>query len=318
MSCNCCGRTDNDGSPGLIWDTVSAIGSRYATACGTSGFLGSGLFLTKTLVINSTIRTTYTDTATPPYYGNTSTTASYTDVTAYSSTVDGCRSTYVCNGSVLATSAEDQQGPATVRTGTYATTPPSTTCVFTGDVGIPTPNLTDRNMVHTVTNIKSAYVYEVTTTTGTSSTTFNYYSTTSLADEDNAATMEARVVLPAYDGVYDATTGNSSRYLAASELSIALEQSKYKISHSTPSSCYLRVWIERVFSPESGGDDVVSDLAEYLWSGGTGCYSATAVESEATTLAIPSTNGTATARIKKYSCVAGYEPGTGQQNGFPA
>jgi hypothetical protein len=108
---------------------------------------------------------------------------------------------------------------------------------------------------------------------------------------------------------------------------------KWRLAHEPTGSCYLKVWLQKRFSPEGGSSDTITPLTAYEWTGtGNPCFAeallppddlANLIASSPTEESVPATDGTTTIEIVKYSCVEGYEPDitdpeNPQPDGFPA
>jgi hypothetical protein len=121
------------------------------------------------------------------------------------------------------------------------------------------------------------------------------------------------------------------RNLSPDESSFSIRKFKWRISHPPTGTCYLKVWLNRVFTPETG-DPTITPLTPYEWSSsGNPCFSDTEkppghednkIVSSTTTEDVPGTDGTVSIEIAKWSCVPGYEPDISdpenpQANGFP-
>jgi hypothetical protein len=90
----------------------------------------------------------------------------------------------------------------------------------------------------------------------------------------------------------------------------------------------MKVWLRKVFTPDGGGDPVITLLDPYEWTGtGSPCladttkvFSATEnkITGSETTENEPTENGTTIVEIVKWSCVPGYiPPDDGSANGYP-
>ena len=147
--------------------------------------------------------------------------------------------------------------------------------------------------------------------------------------EETTAALIARTVaaLPAYPDPRNESYTWSSRNLYPGELSYNLRRIKWRIVHSPNATCYLKVWFQRHFFPETGAE-VITPLTPYEWIGsGTPClidvskpfyYSENYIRSAFTEEMEPSTDGYVAIEIVKYSFVAGYvPPDDGTANGFP-
>ncbi len=132
--------------------------------------------------------------------------------------------------------------------------------------------------------------------------------------------------LPAYGDEWDGYC-SAFRNLSPDESSYSIRRTKYRIAHSPTGTCYLKVWLQSRFTPEGGGDDIITPLPAYTWSlTGNPCFpDDTKSPGHADNLTFgdeaeeqePSEDGTTTIEIAKYSCLVGYEPGEGDPDGFP-
>lgn len=98
---------------------------------------------------------------------------------------------------------------------------------------------------------------------------------------------------------------------------------KWRIKHAPSESCYLKVWISTVFTPDGGPPDAPV-ISEYLWEGTTPCaeFGDPDVEGAETEIDPPEENGSIDVTILKWSCLESYEPDISdpenpQPNGFP-
>jgi hypothetical protein len=116
-------------------------------------------------------------------------------------------------------------------------------------------------------------------------------------------------------GVLDGST-IASRSLAPGGNSIYLERAKFRFKHRPTASCYLKVWVLLIFTPEEG--DPVEERVEYEWTGtGRPCVpdSAASIDGEDNLItstefdvALPTENGTMSIWLLKWSCLPGYVP----------
>lgn len=154
------------------------------------------------------------------------------------------------------------------------------------------------------------------------------YSTTTLSDEYTTSLLMSNTAaaLPAWDNDWNDTAG-SLRNLTTDELNYSIRESKWRLRHAPSGTCYLKVWLREKFTPATG-DPTYTNLDPYIWQGtGNPCvsdptkhpsHSDNMITGPENTLVIPTTNGTVTVEVLKYSCVEGYEPGEGEPNGYPA
>lgn len=124
-------------------------------------------------------------------------------------------------------------------------------------------------------------------------------------------------------------SGSAYRNLSPDETSLTVRELEYRVLHVPTGTCYLKVWPRSRFTPEGGGSDVLTNLTPYEWIGsGNPCLSDSAVAYDHANNAItgasapqdyPTSDGTTTVEIYKWSCVNGYiPPDDGSANGFPA
>jgi hypothetical protein len=121
--------------------------------------------------------------------------------------------------------------------------------------------------------------------------------------------------------------GSAFRNLSPDESSYSIRRMKWRMKHQPSGTCYLKVWLQKKFVPESGST-VITPLTPYEWTGtGNPClpdpektytHPDNAILGTETEEQEPATDGTVTIEIVKWSCVEGYEPGSGEPNGFPS
>lgn len=98
-----------------------------------------------------------------------------------------------------------------------------------------------------------------------------------------------------------------------------LRSVSYKIVHRPTLTCYLKVWIREVFTPQGGGDTIAKNLTPYEWKhdGADPCMNDPSksvldivnnIESALYQIDPPSEPGVRTFNIVKYSFVEGYTP----------
>jgi hypothetical protein len=103
---------------------------------------------------------------------------------------------------------------------------------------------------------------------------------------------------------------------------------KWRLAHDPTGTCYLKVWLQKRFTPEGGGADTITALTPYEWTGtGNPCFAeallppddaANRIASSPTEEGVPAADGTTTIEIVKWSCVSGYTPpDDGSANGYP-
>lgn len=105
-----------------------------------------------------------------------------------------------------------------------------------------------------------------------------------------------------------------------------LRKIKYRVRHLPTGTCYLKVWISKVFTLRTGSVSA-PEISTYEWNGtGNPCLiaPANAVDAESqkingtpTQVDPPIEDGTIAVSILKYSCVDGYEPSSMATSGFP-
>lgn len=151
--------------------------------------------------------------------------------------------------------------------------------------------------------------------------------------------LEPGTPLPSYPGWLSdsppALTPGQGRLLSAENSrdceTITHRKLKYRVRHLPTGTCYLKVWISKVFTP-SGGSPGAPTITTYEWSGTDNpCLTvridpvnadSQKINGGETDVPVPSSPGVTTVSILKYSCVPGYEPdiseeGNPQPNGFP-
>lgn len=154
---------------------------------------------------------------------------------------------------------------------------------------------------------------------------------TSYSEPDTTGELESRASA-ALEAVAATGTGYLAfRNLSSDENSLTITKFRYKIQHPPTASCYLKVWSDRVFTPEGGGEAVVTaDLDPYTWIGtGNPCFpdpglperhADNRVESGWYNVDVPEADGTIYLR-RRRSCLAGYEPEftsiLGETGGWP-
>lgn len=151
----------------------------------------------------------------------------------------------------------------------------------------------------------------------------------SLVSSESTADLITRTIaaLPDYPGTYSGAC-SSYRNLSPDESSYSIRRTKWRVVHEPTGLCYLRVWLQKRFTPEGGGADVITPLTPYEWTGtGTPCFTEpmlppnaeeNIVRSSPTEEIEPSTDGTTVIEILKWSCVPGYTPpDDGSANGYP-
>lgn len=134
--------------------------------------------------------------------------------------------------------------------------------------------------------------------------------------------------LPDFPGTWDGSCA-SIRNLSEDENSYSIRRIKWRVAHPPTGTCYLKVWLQKRFTPEDEeAEEVITPLTAYEWNGtGNPCLTdpaeiftdeANRIEGSATTEDEPATNGETTIEIVKWSCVEGYEPpDDGSANGYP-
>jgi hypothetical protein len=146
-------------------------------------------------------------------------------------------------------------------------------------------------------------------------------------EETNALIARVTGDLGSFPGTW-AGSCSAFRNLSPDESSFTARKFRWRLRHAPSATCYLKVWMNRVFSPEGGGDPIVTPLSPYTWSGsGNPCLPATdkpidhednQITGSATTEDVPGTDGTTSIEIVKWSCLPGYTPpDDGSANGYP-
>lgn len=110
-----------------------------------------------------------------------------------------------------------------------------------------------------------------------------------------------------------------------------VQSSRYRLKHGPTGTCFLRVWLEKIFIPQTElGEDPpepeVSSAGTYTWTGsGNPCIDLENPEAnifydstEGALLPIPEEVGYVTVQVKKYSYLPDYTPSDSDPvNGFP-
>jgi hypothetical protein len=133
--------------------------------------------------------------------------------------------------------------------------------------------------------------------------------------------------LPPYPSDWGWGSGSASRDLSPDESSFSLSKIKWRLQHQPTGTCYLKVWMRRVTTPEDGEPEY-SDIAPYTWTGsGNPCFDdperapwaeENFIYGPEAEIGTPSEDGTITVEIVKWSCVEGYTPpDDGTANGYP-
>jgi hypothetical protein len=154
---------------------------------------------------------------------------------------------------------------------------------------------------------------------GSESQQSEYVETITLSGAYSLSNLESdtRAKFPPFTGNYSPSTPAQSVY-SLSGRTLSLRRVKVKIFHNPSPTCYLKVWLRKV--TPSGNEDFI-----YEWNGaGNPCLAsgetADSVIEGADTwdLLEPTSNGTSTLQIVKYSQLPGYEPTEGvDPDGFP-
>lgn len=151
--------------------------------------------------------------------------------------------------------------------------------------------------------------------------------------------LEPATPLPSYPGWLSdsppALTTGQGRLLTAENsrscATISHRKMKYRLRHLPTGTCYLKVWISKVFTP-AGGSAGTPVITSYTWTGtGNPCLTveldpvnadSQKINGTETEVGVPASAGITTVSLLKYSCVNGYEPDVSdpenpQPNGFP-
>lgn len=147
----------------------------------------------------------------------------------------------------------------------------------------------------------------------------------------NDETSESAALAEAHaNNNFSGTFAEGTPYVARNAFQLSDEswdavsgRSRWRLSIPRSATCYMKIWIRRIFTPE-GGEPEETDEAEYTWQAasvsdcrdrwnedGTPKPFVTAQLGE---LALTE-KGTATLALR-YSCLAGYDARTGS-DGFP-
>lgn len=133
----------------------------------------------------------------------------------------------------------------------------------------------------------------------------------------------------------DAPTGDQGYFESAENLRSGIYFSqtklKYRVRHLPTGTCYLKVWISKIFTP-AGGSPGTPVITSYEWTGsGNPCLTvpldpvnadSQKINGSETEVGVPASAGITTVSLLKWSCVPGYEPDVSdpenlQPNGFP-
>ncbi|MEI6036095.1 MAG: hypothetical protein WCS65_17660 [Verrucomicrobiae bacterium] len=150
--------------------------------------------------------------------------------------------------------------------------------------------------------------------------------------EETTADLITRTesAIPAYPDTWTGTC-SSYRNLSGDETSYSVRKHKWRIAHPPSGTCYLKVWLQQVETPETGSPTITA-LDPYEWTGtGNPCleddtlavdHADNKITGDETEIGIPTEDGTITVEIVKFSCVPGYEPDISdpanpQPNGYP-
>ncbi len=117
------------------------------------------------------------------------------------------------------------------------------------------------------------------------------------------------------------------RDLSTDETNYSIRRIRWKVRHYPTGTCYMKVWLQSTFHPDSGSD-VVTDLEPYIWTGSQTprCLPdasksitdvANRIDSTETEEDEPSIDGTVTISIAKYSFLDGYTPTGLSDSGWP-
>jgi len=173
--------------------------------------------------------------------------------------------------------------------------------------------------------------FPATTTTETSMVTGNWTISISslITDSDLDDGVSAGVAGLSYDAWSEANpTSYEGSYKRMDDNAIGeyIQQSKYRVNHYPTGTCYLKAWlVVAVFDPDTGSFTWSSDLTPYEWTGtGRPCLpipespwndSDNIIYGDAIEVDIPTEfDQYYVVKVKKYSCVNGYEPPDDPEN----
>ncbi len=154
----------------------------------------------------------------------------------------------------------------------------------------------------------------------------------SVVTGETTADLIARAAadLPSYQETW---TGSCSAYrnLSPDENSVSIRKFKWRLKHSPAGTCYLKIWMRQVTTPETG-DPTYSAIDPYVWNGtGNPCltddtksvtHDDNLIFGTEHEISVPTVDGTITVEVTKYSYVDGYEPDISdeenpQPSGYP-
>ncbi len=160
------------------------------------------------------------------------------------------------------------------------------------------------------------------------------YSSENTGESTSSLISRTVAALPSYPETWGGSC-SAFRNLSPDESSYSIRKFKWRLKHQPSGTCYIKVWLQKRFHPEGATDDsgdTITPLPHYEWNGtGNPCLAdptksfdddANKITSDPNEEDVPSTDGTTTIEILKYSCVKGYEPNVTdpenpQPNGFP-
>lgn len=319
--CNCC-QSPPCPPPFLVCESKSASGTKLPTPT-HCGFLHDGKrYLTRTITTSGSRNESITQDLGFGGFTATSTSDcsfSETDVTTISATAP-CTSTTTRSG------FSNFSGSLSYNPG-YPGSP--YTLPFTESCSATRANDGSWSGSRTFTDENGSFTEDRTTAccnhpTGTTTTTYSNENPPPVGE--TTAEMISRIInlLPSTP---NGSSCSSFRNLSPTESSYTVRRTSFKVKHLPTGTCYLKVWIQTRFTPESGSV-VITPLATYEWNGsGNPCLPSPStpadddsqyIESSATEISEPGTDGTRLVEIQKWSCVPGYTPpDDGSANGFP-
>lgn len=104
-------------------------------------------------------------------------------------------------------------------------------------------------------------------------------------------------------------TYNAYRNLSPDERSYTIRRLKWRVEHLPGNRCYLKVWLRRRFIPEDiEAEQVITSLDPFVWGPRSSCKTTEWLYSDWTSENEPSSNGTTTIEIVKWTCQEGYTP----------
>lgn len=155
----------------------------------------------------------------------------------------------------------------------------------------------------------------------------------SISDEYTTAQLISNTLggLPAWPDTWN-DSPVAYRNLSPDEFSLSVKSIKCKLKHYPTGTCYLKVWIDKVFTPKNpdgtDGTPEVTPVEPYVWDvGAPGLSDPSKAYTDESNIVddmpeievdAPDTNGRVELTIRKFTCLRNYEPpDDGSKNGFP-